>query len=236
MNTADIMQLALEMAGMGSIPADSGIFRPCDSVKRVLLGIDIEKQDLLFARDNDFDLVLAHHPLNWTTFLDVMDRHETFMIEAGVPEERAKQSCRENRAFWEELADRHHAEQGVRELCAVAEEFDLGLMNIHLPCDELGRRILQEQADELAPAGTVSALIERYASLPEIEAAQEGVSLVCGRLRVPMRRLGKLINLCRSDLRLRCYCARSRLTLVARLRFNLLEMAASLRPSAEMAC
>jgi len=64
MNTADIMQLALEMAGMGSIPEDSGIFRPCDSVKRVLLGIDIEKQDLLFARDNDFDLVLAHHPLN----------------------------------------------------------------------------------------------------------------------------------------------------------------------------
>ena len=180
MNTADIMQLALETAGMDSIPADSGIFRPCDSVKKILLGIDMEKQDLLSARDNGFDLVLAHHPLNWTTFLDVMDRHETFMTEAGVPEKEAKRACEENRAFWEELADRHHAEQGVTELCAVAEELDLGLMNIHLPCDELGRRILQEQANELAPSGTASALIERYASLPEIEAAKEGVSLVCG--------------------------------------------------------
>jgi len=190
MNTADIMRLALEIAGMDSIPADSGIFRPCDRVKRILLGIDIEKEDLLFARDNDIDLVLAHHPLNWTTFLDVMDRHETFMVEAGVPEARAKQSCRENRAFWEELADRRHAEQGVKDLCALAEELDLGLMNIHLPCDELGRRILQEQANHLAPSGTVSALIERYASLPEIEAAKEGVSLVCGSSN---RELGRTV-------------------------------------------
>ena len=174
------MQLALDMAGMDSVPADSGIFRSCDNVKRILLGIDMEKQDLLFARDNDFDLVLAHHPLNWTTFLDVMSRHETFMIEAGVPEREAKRACEENRAFWEELADRHHAEQGVRELCALAEELDLGLMNVHLPCDELGRRILQQEANKLSPSGTVSALIERYASLPEIEAAKEGLNLACG--------------------------------------------------------
>jgi len=180
MNTAEIMQLALEMAGMDSIPADSGIFRPCENVERVLLGIDMEAQDLLSARAGGFDLVLAHHPLSWTTFLDVMDRHETFMVEAGVPQKEAKRACEENRAFWEALADHGHAERGVRDLCALAEELDLGLMNIHLPCDELGRRILQEQANELAPSGTVSALIDRYASLPEIEAAEEGVSLACG--------------------------------------------------------
>ena len=42
MNTADIMQPALERTGMDSIPADSGIFRPCDNVKRIVLAIDIE--------------------------------------------------------------------------------------------------------------------------------------------------------------------------------------------------
>ncbi len=68
----------------------------------------------------------------------------------------------------------------MRELCASAEGLDLGLMNIHLPCDEVGRRILQEQADELAPFATVSDLIERYASLPEIKGAAEGVCLACG--------------------------------------------------------
>jgi hypothetical protein len=178
------------MAGMDRIPADSGIFRPWDNVKRVLLGIDMDKEDLSSAKDHDYDLVLAHHPLNWTKFLDVMDRHETLMIDAGVPKARAEQACRENRAFWEGLADRPHAERGVTELCALAEELDLGLMNIHLPCDELGRRILQQEADELAPSGTVSALIDRYASLPEIEAAKEGVRLACGN---PERALGKTV-------------------------------------------
>ena len=188
MTTAEIMQLALEMAGMDSIPADSGIFRPWGEVTRILFGIDMEKEDLLFAADHDYDLVLAHHPLNWTTFLDVMERHETLMKDAGVPEARAEQASRENRAFWEALADRGHAEQGVRELCRLAEELDLGLMNIHLPCDELGRRILQEEANKLTPSGTVSALIEHYASLPEIEAAKEGVRLVCGN---PDAKLGR---------------------------------------------
>lgn len=180
MNTADIMKLSLDLAGMDSVPADSGVFRPREEVRRILMGIDIEKEDLLFAGDNGFDLVLAHHPLQWTAFLDVMDRHETLMIHAGVPEERARGACRENRAFWEALADPNHAERMVEELCTLANELDVGLMNIHLPCDEVGRRILQEQADGLAPSGTVSALIDRYASLAEIEAAQEGVTLVCG--------------------------------------------------------
>ena len=188
MNTADIMQLSLDLAGMESVPADSGIFRPREEVKRILLGIDIEKEDLIFAADNGFDLVLAHHPLRWTAFLDVVGRHETLMIEAGVPEERARQACRENRAFWQALADPGHAEQMVRELCALAEELDLGLMNIHLPCDEVGRRILQEQTRELAPSGSVSALTERYASLPEIEAAKEGVTLVCGKAEAELGR------------------------------------------------
>ncbi len=180
MTTEEIMQLALEMAGMDSIPADSGIFRSVETVKRILLGIDMDREDLLFAKEHGYDLVLAHHPLNWTTFLDVMDRHETFMIDAGVPKAQAEQACLENRAFWEAIADRGHAEQGVRDLCALAEELDLGLMNVHLPCDELGRQILQKEASELAPSGAVSALITRYASLPEIEAAKEGVRQVCG--------------------------------------------------------
>ena len=42
MNTADIMRLSLEMAGMDTIPADSGIFRPCEDVKRALLGIEVD--------------------------------------------------------------------------------------------------------------------------------------------------------------------------------------------------
>lgn len=180
MNTAEIMGLALEMAGMDRVPADSGIFRPRENVRRILLGIDIEQKDLRLARDRGFDLVLAHHPLRWTAFLGVMDRHEALMISAGVSAARAARASRQNRAFWEALADPGHAEREAGGLCALAERLDLGLMNIHLPCDEMGRKILQQQADAIAPSATVADLMERYASLPEIRAAEEGVSLLCG--------------------------------------------------------
>jgi hypothetical protein len=180
MNTSEIMQLALDLAGMDAIPADSGIFRSRDEVKRILLGIDIEKDDIALAKEEGFDLVLAHHPLNWATFLDVMDRHEKLMVGAGVPRDRARQGSSENKASWQGLVDRDQAEQMAGQLSDLASELDLGLMNIHLPCDEVGRRILQEYADELSPSATASELIDRYASLPEIEAAREGIHLVCG--------------------------------------------------------
>jgi hypothetical protein len=188
MNTSEIMQLALDLAGMDAVPADSGVFRPREGVKRILLGIDIDRADLALAKDKGFDLVLAHHPLNWATFMDVMDRHETLMIGAGVPKERAKESSSENKASWEGMVDRRHAEQVVEELSALAKKFDIGLMNIHLPCDELGRRILQENADEIGPSAAVSTLIDRYTSLPEIEAAGEGVTLVCGNKEAELGR------------------------------------------------
>ena len=180
MNTSEIMELALDLAGMDAVPADSGIFRPRDEVRRILLGIDIEKDDIALAKKEGFDLVLAHHPLNWATFLDVMDRHEKLMMGAGVPRDRARQASSENQAYWQGLVDRHHAEQVARHMSALAREIDLGLMNIHLPCDEVGRRMLQEYADELPPSAAVSDLIDRYASFPEIEAAREGIHLVCG--------------------------------------------------------
>jgi putative NIF3 family GTP cyclohydrolase 1 type 2 len=188
MNTSEIMQLAVHLAGMDAIPADSGIFRPREEVQRILLGIDIEKNDLALAKDKGLDLVLAHHPLNWATFLDVMDRHEKLMVGAGVPKDRARQSSSENKAFWKGFVDRRHGEQVAGELSVLAKELDLGLMNIHLPCDEVGRRILQKHADELEPLATVSALVDRYGSLPEIEAAGEGITLVCGSAEAELGR------------------------------------------------
>jgi len=188
MNTSEIMQLALDLAGMDAIPADSGVFRPRDEVKRILVGIDIEKDDIALAKEEGFDLVLAHHPLNWAAFLDVMDGHEKLMVRAGVARDRARQSSSENKASWQGLVDRDHAEQMAGQLSALASELDLGLMNIHLPCDEVGRRILQEHADELPPTATASELIDRYASLPEIEAAGEGVHLVCGNAEAALGR------------------------------------------------
>jgi imidazolonepropionase-like amidohydrolase len=63
-------------------------------------------------------------------------------------------------------------------------------MNIHLPCDEIGRRILQQLADCLAPSGTVADLVNAYRALPEMTASSEGVELVCGS---PAAQLGTTV-------------------------------------------
>jgi len=80
MNTADILRLSLDLAGVDAVPADSGVYRPRDRVERILLGIDIAEEDLVLAKEKSFDLVVAHHPIDWAGILKVMDRHEALMI------------------------------------------------------------------------------------------------------------------------------------------------------------
>ena len=52
MNTNEIMNLALEMAGFDYIPEDSEIYVDGDEIKKVLFGIDIVSSDLYYAKAN----------------------------------------------------------------------------------------------------------------------------------------------------------------------------------------
>ena len=70
MNTDEIMNLALEMAGLEEIPADSGIHVSGEGIKRVLIGIN---------------LVIAHHPPGGSTrihFDDVV-KTSTILLEVS---------------------------------------------------------------------------------------------------------------------------------------------------------
>jgi len=62
MNTQTIMDLALELSGLEYIPSDSQIYYPGENIKRILFGIDIREEDLVFAKQQGFDLVISHHP------------------------------------------------------------------------------------------------------------------------------------------------------------------------------
>jgi putative NIF3 family GTP cyclohydrolase 1 type 2 len=79
-DTDDIMNIALNLAGMTSVPADTEIFRPVERIERILLGIDIGDKELLLAKSNGYQLVIAHHPLDETRFVKTMDRQETLML------------------------------------------------------------------------------------------------------------------------------------------------------------
>ena len=62
MDTAEIMEIALEMAELDEIPGDSAIHVPGKDIQRVLIGIDMWTSELLLARELNYDLVIAHHP------------------------------------------------------------------------------------------------------------------------------------------------------------------------------
>ena len=61
-STEDIMKLSLKLAGLKSIPADSVIHVSGDNVKKVLFAIDAGVPELLLAKEQGFDAVIAHHP------------------------------------------------------------------------------------------------------------------------------------------------------------------------------
>jgi len=190
MNTGDIMRIGLKLSGMHKVPFDSAIFCPADNVHRILLGIDISESDLRQAEAEGYDLAIAHHPFNQTAFIRMMSRHEELMLDAGVSLGLAIEACRQNRVPYENWASSLPPDETSPQLTALARELGLGLMNIHNPCDEIGRLMFQKVIDDFATTETVSDLMERFRAIPEVAASGEEVELVCG---LPHARRGKTI-------------------------------------------
>jgi len=189
MNTREILEIALGLADFREIPADTRIYRPREDIRRVLLGIDIDEEDLRAARKRGFDLVIAHHPPVKVGIEGVLPRHIDLMVEAGVDPARAKSAFEEHLAYLSARWNRGEPGPSHESFSELAREIDIGFMNIHLPCDEIGRRILQATAGGLTESASADELAAAFAALPEIAAAGEGVEVVCGDPDSPAGRI-----------------------------------------------
>ncbi|MBP7726289.1 MAG: hypothetical protein KA136_02830 [Candidatus Bipolaricaulis sp.] len=158
MTTEEILALALAMAGLDEVPADTAIYCPGEGIRRILVGIDLEGAELILAKERGFDLALAHHPAGGTAVLrmdEVFARHIGLMVEAGVPEAVARAAVEEKR-----YEDRITGQiRNYDRLPALARLLGIAYMNIHTPLDEIGRRRMAEAAAELAPHAIVADLI-----------------------------------------------------------------------------
>jgi hypothetical protein len=188
MNTQQILQAALDLYGFQEVPSDTTILHPAPDVRRLLVGIDIGDEDVRRAKAEGFDLVVAHHPFDQTAFMPVMDRHEELMIRAGVPAARAAEASRQNKAPYLNWAAGLPPDVTAARLTSLARVLGIGLMNIHNPCDEVGRRMFQQMIDAMPPSTTVSGLMDRFRQIPEMQAGTELVELVCGSPDAPMGR------------------------------------------------
>ncbi len=186
------MARALDLAGFADVPGDSRIFRPAEGVLRIRVAIDVSLDDLAEAAEAGLDLVVSHHPPAMAiedVFLDVFDRHETFMTAEGVPTEQARRACREVKAaFRRDRAAERGVPASYAEVDRAAERAGIGLMNVHQPCDELGRRALQGVADGLGPRATVADLVAAFESVPELRRGPESVDVPCGDPGAPLGR------------------------------------------------
>ena len=178
--TDQLMQIALEMANLSTIPPDSAVYYPGTRITHVLLGIDVGTAELFMARQLGYHCVVAHHPAGAAgPFWEVFRWHAQQMIDAGVPEQVAREAVAARIAAMEAASQRENYDH-VR---SVARLLEMPFLNIHAPLDQVGRQLMQQTVDQQLksnPASTVADVRNALLSLPEYAAATTSMQVLHG--------------------------------------------------------
>lgn len=171
MNTKQIMDLALELAGLTEIPEDSGIILEGENINKVLIGVDMEAAEMLIAKEVGADLVITHHPVGGSPRINlfkVMQKQIDRMVKAGVPINKAQKMLREQVG----KVERGLHVTNYDRAASAARLLNIPFMGIHSPTDILAENKVQGHLDE-ALAGndkaTLADVIEALNQLPEYQ-------------------------------------------------------------------
>jgi len=188
MDTQAIMDLAVKLARQKRMPEDCEIYVPASSVYRVLFGIDADVGTLLAAKSLGYDLAIAHHPLGGKAALGIVKmfaKHATNLARAGVPKKAALAAVR---AMEAEHAPRVHA-LNYDHVPSMARLLGMPLMNVHNPCDEIGRRVMDETLRKaVTKSSTVKDAVAALGRLPEFANAETDIAVRMGRPSNPLGR------------------------------------------------
>lgn len=190
-STRQLVELAIEMAEMSELPADSAVYVSGSGIERIMAGIDIGAAELLLARDLGCDAVLAHHPAGGTAtlrFPEVLQRQIDFMIEHGVDARAAREAAQ---PLITSATMRAHAENHDH-TPSVARLLRMPFLNLHLPLDEIGRRVMvsaiEEHIVELDRAPTVQDALDALMLLPEFRNSSTPIMVPVGAVDHPLGR------------------------------------------------
>jgi len=171
MNTEEIMQIALSMAGLEEMPGDTGIHVPGDNIKRVLIGIDMDTAEILMAKELGYDLVIAHHPPGGTSrihFEEVVKLQIQQMVDAGIPPHIAERAIQPR---LDAVKLTTHVSNYDRSISA-AKLLQMPFMNVHLPLDMICRRRFTESIQKAISTidnPLVKDAIDAMKGLPEMK-------------------------------------------------------------------
>jgi hypothetical protein len=180
MNTREIMDLALQMAGLDEIPYDSGVIVPGDNIRSVLMGVDMATPELLLAKELGVDLVISHHPQGGEPsihFHKVMERQIECMVKAGVPVNKAQKALKPRR----ERIERDSHVSNYDRTGSAARLLNMPFMNIHMPLDIISENTVQAYLDQRVtdPRATLKDVIDALMEMGEYRNA-----LACPCIRV----------------------------------------------------
>ena len=161
----------------------------------MLFGIDIGPAELLLARQLGCDGVVAHHPAGGSATLDfpaVLTRHVELMVEHGVPAATARAAIQPlvTRALLRAQAANYD------HVPSIARHLAMPFLNLHLPLDEIGRRIMTTTIDRhlqsLGHTPRVQDAIDALLTLPEFASAPTRIMVPVGAVDRPLGRLAVL--------------------------------------------
>jgi len=180
-NTEEIMELSLKLAGPEKVPEDSAIHVRGGNIGKVLFGIDAGVPELLLAKQLGYDAVIAHHPQGGAAVLNfhqVFKRHIQQMTKAGVPREEAEKAVKKK---LQALETQGHTRNYAHAVDA-AKLLKMPYMNIHTPLDELGRRIMSEQIHSgIKENSTVQDVVSALKQLNEFKNAVTEIKIRLGK-------------------------------------------------------
>jgi putative NIF3 family GTP cyclohydrolase 1 type 2 len=190
MNTEEIMELSLKLAGLKDVPEDSAILVKGENIKRVLFCIDAGAPELLLAKHLGFDCVIAHHPAGGSAVLNfpqVFKRHVHQMVEAGVPFEEAEKAVSRK---LEQLEVEMHTRNYLH-VVDFARLLNIPFMNIHTPLDEIGRqRMIKQVNSKIKNDSMVRDVVSALMELPEFRNALTKIKICLGK---PENKAGKIV-------------------------------------------
>lgn len=176
MNTQKLMDIALKLSGLTETPKDSGIIVEGNDIKKLIIGIDMETQELLLGKELGVDCVISHHPKSGHPVVDfakVMDIQIDKMMEFGVPINRAQKALRKKiRSI-----DMGSHVSNYDRVGSAAKIMDMPYMNIHLPADIITEDYVQNFLDEKFKDNerkTVGDVLKTLKEMPEYENAIAG--------------------------------------------------------------
>jgi hypothetical protein len=185
-STDEIVDLSLRLVDMNELPNDSAVYVEGKNIKKILYGIDIGTTELLYAKDNGYDCVLAHHPVGVVESYKEFKRHLTQLQLKGVSIEEGEKLI-ENKIMGFKFAN--HA-RNYDAIPAFARLLEIPFLNIHCPSDELGRRLISDSISNLAqekPTATLADLQHHLTtSFVEFQKSKTKIEIAHGNKEDPL--------------------------------------------------